>query len=430
MARPKKYNKNQLIAIMKTAAFENNSDRLSKKDIDSRPDLPGAMTIIRYFGSWSKALRESGLKEGKQTGRPKKEHLYKIGGKMLDSRKTYNDDYVFFTKQEIYNLHMELGKENICEKVVKPFMSFFKDYLKNNSWIYPPMTSQKELLNLSTKLKNNDYVSNSFLGFKEIKGFFNSIWDSSVGNKLSPVLFFDADEVKWENYIKYRFGLGNSKLYKYNFDNNDVKYNELFDVSFKQIRRSLEVNRCVVSLFKPTLAKNICLKYGTLNGTVLDPCAGFGGRLLGALAAEMKYVACEPNKKTYLELKKMSEILNCGNIYNMPLEEFRSDKTFDLIFTCPPYFKKEIYSREPTQSVERYTTMKEWQNNFLLSLLDCSKFLKKGKYFILVIDDSDYIVDNMSKYNLVLEDKIYLKNTKLHLNKNKVQEQVLIMRKF
>lgn len=52
-----------------------------------------------------------------------------------------------------------------------------------------------------------------------------------------------------------------------------------------------------------------------------------------------------------------------------PFEEAQlpPGETFDLVFTSPPFFDFEIYSKQPGQSVARYPKLEEWLVNFLFA---------------------------------------------------------------
>jgi DNA modification methylase len=61
---------------------------------------------------------------------------------------------------------------------------------------------------------------------------------------------------------------------------------------------------------------------------------------------------------------------------------------FDLIFTSPPYFDREIYSIEDTQSCMRYPKYQDWRDKFLFKVLDkCVTVLLKGGHLIINIKD-------------------------------------------
>jgi len=59
------------------------------------------------------------------------------------------------------------------------------------------------------------------------------------------------------------------------------------------------------------------------------------------------------------------------------------------VFTSPPYFDRERYSIEDTQSWKRYgTSLELWLNGFLFKVIEKSfKWLKEGGRLILNIND-------------------------------------------
>ena len=71
-----------------------------------------------------------------------------------------------------------------------------------------------------------------------------------------------------------------------------------------------------------------------------------------------------------------------------PFEDAQIPGTFQLAFTSPPYFKKEIYSDEPTQSCHRYPDFESWLRGFwqvtIEKVADC---LESGGLFIVNIQD-------------------------------------------
>ena len=57
------------------------------------------------------------------------------------------------------------------------------------------------------------------------------------------------------------------------------------------------------TMYRPQLMKLACMKYKP--EIVLDPCAGWGGRMLGAVSYGANYIAFEPNTTTYSNLQKI-----------------------------------------------------------------------------------------------------------------------------
>lgn len=150
-----------------------------------------------------------------------------------------------------------------------------------------------------------------------------------------------------------------------------------------------------VSNFRPASAKFV-YEFFKPKLTV-DFSAGWGGRLLGALAAGVPYVGIDPSTVALANNQRMLD----------KLRELFPDRTFeaelvcecaedvlgqgrwrpDLIFTSPPYFNVEKYSDEPTQSYLRYPTEAEWYAGFLgVTLAGCYRDMADGGYLVLNVN--------------------------------------------
>jgi len=60
------------------------------------------------------------------------------------------------------------------------------------------------------------------------------------------------------------------------------------------------------TMYRPQLAKMVTLNHET----ILDPCAGWGGRLLGTVANGNHYVGFEPNTQVFEALNSMVDFLD------------------------------------------------------------------------------------------------------------------------
>lgn len=191
----------------------------------------------------------------------------------------------------------------------------------------------------------------STAGVKYLKSIFRSFWNSSFKGKKTPVEVWE-DDVVMRKIIEYRCGVNDG--------------NEMFDITLKQIVTGISVNRYTVSFFKPSLAASIYRHFiGDVDiPVVFDPCAGFGGRLLGFKAAypNGRYIACEPNKQTYDELCVLAEDFDGVELYNCKLEDFEVNKIkdIDLAFTSIPYYDLETYT-----SPMQYESIDDWDFKFL-----------------------------------------------------------------
>lgn len=121
---------------------------------------------------------------------------------------------------------------------------------------------------------------------------------------------------------------------------------------------------------------------------VLDPCIGWGGRMLGTLAAgaDTEYVGCEPDPTTFDALDNISVDPAMGDdthrIHLLPqtvedsLLEIQGQAKFDMVLTSPPYFNLEIYTAGD-QSVTKYPTWDDWVAKWLKpTILGCLATLK------------------------------------------------------
>src|SRR5262249_35757014 len=133
-----------------------------------------------------------------------------------------------------------------------------------------------------------------------------------------------------------------------------------------------------VSNFRPSIARALYETYSNEGDTIVDPAAGYGGRLLGALPLIRRYIGFEPNKLAWLGNKRMfaalrKEALASADVIRKPAEDGLSQVTcssVQLVIFSPPYFRRERYSNEASQSWRRYPTYDLWKKDFLATILE------------------------------------------------------------
>jgi len=161
------------------------------------------------------------------------------------------------------------------------------------------------------------------------------------------------------------------------------------------------------SNFRPSFAKYLYDKYCKKNSVVFDTSTGFGGRLLGAMCSKKvkKYIGIDPSTKTHKGNIAMCKSLGFERkveLVNLPAEDVDVEKyknSVDFSFTSPPYFTKEHYAEEKTQSFKRYPTYDEWVKNFLEKMIVLQhKALKKNCYNLINVAD---VKIKGKTYNLV-----------------------------
>lgn len=165
-------------------------------------------------------------------------------------------------------------------------------------------------------------------------------------------------------------------------------------ISDSTVRGMLKIYSGVqgVSNFRPTAAAAIYNHYEP-EGIVWDMSGGWGGRMLGAIKANVKhYIATEPSTKTFEGLNQLAKDFGDKTkitVLKKGSEEFKPQiNSLDLCFTSPPYFNLEKYSEEKTQSFKKYNTKNDWVEGFLMQTIEnCYYGLKKSKYMLINIAD-------------------------------------------
>jgi hypothetical protein len=134
-----------------------------------------------------------------------------------------------------------------------------------------------------------------------------------------------------------------------------------------RVFRALQVVVRGPTNFRPSLSKAIVEAFCPSGGLVLDPCAGYGGRAAGTLAAGRRYIGIDPHPNALKAHEGLRKDLG-GELrfMNEPFEDVDlSEVRANFIFTSPPYFSVERYSDDPLQSWVRYKTWTSWVRGFL-----------------------------------------------------------------
>ena len=145
------------------------------------------------------------------------------------------------------------------------------------------------------------------------------------------------------------------------------------------------------SNFRPGFASYLYRKFCKPGDTVLDTSTGYGGRLVGCLASGIaagggRYIGIDPNIPTHEGNLQLASELGFADSVELPQLALEEDVQHELVagrcdfsFSSPPYFCKEIYSQDDTQSCNRYTSGEAWRDGFLIPMLKLTfKALKPG----------------------------------------------------
>ncbi len=263
----------------------------------------------------------------------------------------------FWKKGDKYKTFIE-GKET----------NTFPHYKAGVGPIFPPpwiqienckQSTDEEVLKEFSKLAslNVDDNKRSFCGNPLIYNFFmKEMLKTKYKNQPTLQEKYEANPMKmWEQVCK--------------MDRRKAQMPDACDV--------FELNRAI-TFFKPSIAKHI---YKRFNATcVLDPCMGWGGRLLGAMSLGIDYIGFDTNTdlgpsyeamiRAHAHWKKetkqpRSEKFAILGIGKSCLEvDMDSVPAYDLVLTSPPYYDLEIYPHQAELPSED-----EWYKTFLLPMM-------------------------------------------------------------
>lgn len=169
-------------------------------------------------------------------------------------------------------------------------------------------------------------------------------------------------------------------------------------------QRQINVKKC--SLF-PISRGIIILKFAAklMNMKVtdlkwLDPSSGWGDRLISAIKADIKeYYGVDPSKCMNPNYNQIIKELGNKNKHQVKLSGFENHyiwkndkkdrlKKFDIVFTSPPFYNKEVYENTKTQSIHNIKSGKEWFDKFFLEYVKNGfRHLKHNGVLVLYVED-------------------------------------------
>jgi G:T-mismatch repair DNA endonuclease (very short patch repair protein) len=259
------------------------------------------------------------------------------------------------------------------------------------------------------------------LGMKAPNYFMRNFFSASKNKKPSMLEVFECDDML-KDVIESR-----------------KKYAKKGKVSDSTMRTGLRIRASAPSSFPSPLAKYVYERFIDKEGLkVLDPCAGFGGRMIGSqsLPFDVSYTGVDPWTENIENLSIMRDWFGfekCDLIHS-PFEKVRlHDNSFDFAFTSPPHYTKESYTREDTQSIIRYPEYKEWIDKFLKPLIfNTYRYLKPSSHLVLHVSETgdtfvQDCVDLMREAGFTIKDSFYweIRNF-MHKNQSSRKEPFLV----
>ena len=242
-----------------------------------------------------------------------------------------------------------------------------------------------------------------------------------LNKDLINLIDFDADEntnTFYGNPFLYHFQFKNLLNCKreggrtiYEIYNDKAEWDKLIDSARKRNRggrtaagnvfECFRINLGSIVMFKSTTAKYLYKKYNAKS--VLDPTAGWGGRMLGAWALGIDYTGIDTNTNMKPAYDKMTEYLTSYNEFNNPLFEKENNTNlkmiwssaldvdfskidYDFVLTSPPYVNLEIY-----EHMDKWSSDKAFYKDFFIPLWQKSvDNIKKGGHVCFNISPKMY----------------------------------------
>lgn len=354
---------------------------------------------------------------------------YKEAKKILENKQNqvYNNKNT--TNLFTYNSN-KLGKNYILSLSLEDKLKAADEVFntcRGNGFPYPTFTDKdliddfKKLCNIKYKIENEEIKEKRASGLKIFKHFCSHYFSVTDGNMPSLYDAFCDDDLLLKA-IHNRMG---------------ISYKETFGITGNMIRQGLRNGRLAfaASIFKPSVAKCIYDNFAPNNSKVLDISAGFGQRMLGAMASDnvAHYTAYDPWGETIGALKNIKNFFDFKNIelHNVGSENINLDNnSIDFCFSSPPFFNKEVYKNDPSQAYNNKTLdqfIDFWWRPTCENVFNC---LKNDGLFVLNMDYGiiDVLLKNVNDL-FKIEKTIYISYKRGHLGKDS-RDNFYILRKL
>lgn len=250
----------------------------------------------------------------------------------------------------------------------------------------------------------NKIIGQSTHGLTLAWSYMHHAWSIKCGKMKTPMDIWEDEEHLEKGINKILTGTFFTKREAHKITDSDMR---------AMLRRYSGTQ--MVSNFRPTAAATLYDIFvdkdspleGTEAGTVWDPSMGYGGRLMGAIAAGVNYIGTDPCVPTYAGLEKIRDQYGHEHktytLLRQGSETYIPDmNTLDFVFTSPPYFGWEQYGEEEEQSFKKYPEEDMWKEKFLKKTFQNAYIgLKPGKFMAIN-------VANTKQYKTFEEDTVQL----------------------
>jgi len=163
----------------------------------------------------------------------------------------------------------------------------------------------------------------------------------------------------------------------------------------ERVLKALTFHHRLPAVFRPAFARFIYEKFARPGDLVWDPCSGYGGRLLGAAAARVRYIGTDIEPETVEGNLALAADIGYKADVRLVSALDADIPEVALVFTCPPYFDMEQYSDREGQPHVSYDGRSDWIERFLFPLVGrASGALSTGGRLVFVLPDDLHVASS------------------------------------
>ena len=284
-------------------------------------------------------------------------------------------------------------KGSSTKKRKKPRCSdiYYTRKITDNSFPYLPIT-KGEAVDEFLRMKNSTNLNpKSLVGNKTVD---YGTYKMRVKTKYRGFSWYE----RWKNPVRRK------KLNE--FARRLVKIKKLTPLRAQRDAMSLQWG--TINTMRPAAALSFYRKFGATS--VLDFTAGWGARMVGAIAGDIDYIGIDSNTKLKPGYDRILNALKPYKKSKVKLYFKKAEKVdfsklpkYDLVFTSPPYEYLEVYEdminyegthkiRQPSSSTKiKKEDSSGFYDDFLVpTIKEAYKYLPRGKWLCLNIPDLMY----------------------------------------
>lgn len=311
-------------------------------------------------------------------------------------------------------------------KIYQTIDEFVQD-VRSNKIDFPYIKylyTDQQIRNFFEKIKNFDVEGHLAIRQYQIFNISPNICKCEYQNKPVVIIFDEMHHEKYgilsdifQEYCRIRCIFSNNYFSPYQyfkkFPEKIAKFavNKYNMITNKTIRESIWTLSKECNVFKSVLVVIFVKLFNAKS--ILDFSSGWGDRLIGAMASDVEYVGIDPNECLHPNYQKMIKFFGKSPkkylLIRDRIETVKLPKRkYDLVFTSPPYFDLESYSKNDMY----LDNEKDWFDKFLkIALKKCFDVLQKNGHMTININQKNrnqHYIEWMLKFMETLDNCQYL----------------------